>query len=184
MFMRKTFIIIIAVSVTLLIVLVWFFHVPSSGQNVLSRCTDYNPEWLGMVDCYGVVSIWQPNNSGYLVENNAIPGSIIAQIQNQDSFVVRSDRLYLRDITPKGICNNLVPGKYCGNFQVDGEQKTFYYDSPDRVPTYLIINTKTGDEQFYIKPQDASSADQSVFQELLTKESTRPWYSKLWNLIQ
>jgi hypothetical protein len=119
-----------------------------------------------MLDCYGVISIWQPDNSGYLVENNTRPGQIIAQIRSADDFIVQGDEMYLMDITPKGICNNLLPGKYCGEFQVNGEQKQYYYDGPEQVPTYIIINTRTGDEQFYVHPKDSSPGAAAIFSEL------------------
>ncbi|MDA9475085.1 hypothetical protein XI03_11360 [Bradyrhizobium sp. CCBAU 65884] len=135
----------------------------------MSRCTDYNPQWLGMLDCYGVISIWERDNSGYLVQNNKHTGPIVAQIKSPNAFVVYANLMYLIDITPKGICNNLVPGKYCGDFQVNGQPKSYYYDRPEQVPTYLVIDTKTGDERFYANLKDAPVADRAIFERLLTR---------------
>jgi hypothetical protein len=104
------------------------------------RCTDYNPQWLGMLDCYGVISIWQPDNSGYPVQNNTQSGPIIAQINSARDFVVQNNEMYLIDITPKSACNNATPGKYCGSFQTNDKSKTYYYDYPNQVnqvPVYL-----------------------------------------------
>ena len=88
-------------------------------------------------------------------------------ISEDPSFLSIGDPSLI-DITPKSVCNNLVPGKYCGDFQIDGEPKTLYYDSPEQVPTYLIIDTKTGNERFYANLNEASQADRAIF-ELLTR---------------
>jgi hypothetical protein len=123
-----------------------------------------------MMDCCGVISIWERwNDRAYPVEDNRDPGPIIAQIKSVDDFIVQGDQMYLIDVTPKGICNNLVPGKYCGDFQVKGQSKAYYYDGPDQVPTYLVIDTKTGDERFYANVNDAPQSDRAIFQSLLTR---------------
>src|SRR5262249_11882596 len=106
--MRKKQIAGVILIVVLAVIGAWFLYVPPSWREVISRCTDYDPHWLGMLDCYGLISIWQPDNSGYLVGNNSRSGSIIAQIRGADAFIVRDGQMYLIDITPKGVCNNLV----------------------------------------------------------------------------
>jgi hypothetical protein len=58
----------------------------------------------------------------------------------------------------------------CSTFQVGEKRKTISYNDPNQTPRYLIINTGTGDERFYIQPEDASSTDQTIFQELIAKE--------------
>jgi hypothetical protein len=115
---------------------------------IIDRCTNYDPQSLGMIDCYGVISIWQPDNSGYIIQNNNDQGPIIAQIKGPDDFVVQGDQIYLIDITPAGGCANFQPG-YCSTFQVGGKPKTISYNDPNQTPRYLIINTETGDERFY-----------------------------------
>jgi len=166
--MKKWIVLIIGI-LALVLVLTWFFYVPASWQKVVNRCTDYDPQWIGMLDCYGLVSISQPDNSGYLVGNNSIPGSIIAQIKGPDDFIVQGNQIYLIDITPAGGCANFQPG-YCSTFQVGGKQKTIFFNDPNKTPRYLIINTETGNEQLYVQPQDASSTDEAIFQELVAKE--------------
>jgi hypothetical protein len=84
----KKWIVLTVTVLVMILVSAWFLYVPASWQKVLNRCTDYDPHWIGMLDCYGLISISQPDNSGYLVENNSIPGSIIAQIKGTDDFVV------------------------------------------------------------------------------------------------
>jgi hypothetical protein len=169
--MRRSYVIAI-VAVALLascLLFIQMLYWAPTWKKIVDRCADYNPQWLGMLDCYGVISVWQPDNSGYLIQNNSKSGSIIAQIKSADDFIVRSNEMYLIDITPKGVCNNLVPGKYCGSFQINGNERTYYYDSPDQVPTYVIIDTKTGDERVYANLADAPQIDRVVFQSLLTR---------------
>src|SRR5215471_19668399 len=98
--MRKKRIAGIFAAIILVGLALWLVHAEASWRNIVKRCTDYAPHWPGMLDCYGLVSIWQPDNSGYLVQNNARPGSIIAQIKTADAFIVEGDEMYLIDITP------------------------------------------------------------------------------------
>jgi hypothetical protein len=147
----------------------WFVYVPPSWQRVIDRCIGYDPQWRGMLDCYSVISIWQPDNSGYLIINNRRPGAILAQIGAADDFIVESNQMYLVDVTPKGKCAVPARGQFCRDFQVNGEPKEFGYDNPDQVPTYLIIDTKTGNEHFYANLKDAPASDRAIFEGLLKR---------------
>jgi hypothetical protein len=164
----KTLVITVAALVVIYAGVQLFYWGPT-WKTITDRCIDYNPQWLGVLDCYGVISIWQPDNSGYLIENNKQAGPIMAQIKSVDAFTIKGDEMYFIDITPKGICDNLVPEKYCGDFQVDGDSKTYYYDSPEQVPTLIMTNIKTGDQQFYVKPADAPTNERAIFEELLSR---------------
>jgi hypothetical protein len=160
----------IGIGVVLLLALAYFvteyFYWSRNWEKVVSLCTDYDPKWEGMTDCYGVISIWQPwNGSGYTIQNNTDPGPVIAQIASRNAFIVQGNYMYLVDTTRAGKCPNNEPG-YCRDFQVNGTSKIYHYDNPNQVPKYLIINTQSGDEQFYVQPQDASSNAALAFQEL------------------
>jgi hypothetical protein len=157
--MNKKMVTGIVLVVTVAFVLAWFFYEPPSWRQMINRCTDYDPHWLGMVDCYGLISIWQPHNSEYLVENNKQPGPIIAQIKSADAFIVKGNEMYLVEITPLGRCAVPARGKYCRDVQVNGEPEELGYDSPNKVPTFLIIDTNTGDERFYADLTDVPGND-------------------------
>jgi hypothetical protein len=141
--MNRKRIIGIVVVIAIAFMFSWFLYVRSGQNEVIERCNDYNPKWIGMLDCYGLVSIWQPDNSGYLVENNAVPGSIIAQIDLVNPFIVENSKMYLVDITPKGGCANGEQRQYCREFQVNGQSKTYSYRSLEQVPTYLVMSDFT-----------------------------------------
>jgi hypothetical protein len=124
--MRKTqVVVIILLGGAVAAVMLWFMYVPPGWQRVIDRCTDYDPHWLGMLDCYGLISIWRPDNSGYLVLNNKRPGAIIAQIKAADAFIVQGNEMYVIDTTPVGACAIPSRGKYCADFQLNGEPKEF-----------------------------------------------------------
>jgi hypothetical protein len=74
--------------------------------------------------------------------------------------------MYVVDSSTPDICNNLEPSKYCGKFEINGKSKQFYYDRPDQVPTYLIVDTKTGNERFYSDLKDAPPADRAILERL------------------
>jgi hypothetical protein len=104
-----------------------------------------------------------------VVLNNNHSGAIIAEITSVGDFVIEDDQMYLINIASVGQCAMASRGKYCAEFQVNGEPKEFGYASADQVPTYLIIDTKTGDERFYAKLKDAPQSDQEIFQNMLTR---------------
>ncbi len=147
-------------------VVLWFMYEHYQWQKVTVRCINYNPEWRGIVDCYGIISI-SSDDGEYFLGRTTEPGPIFAYIKNSNAFTLRDNDMYFVDVTPKGICNNLMSDKYCANFQVKGESKNYYYDTPEEVPTYIIIDTQTGDERFYAKIEDAPAYDQMIFRELL-----------------
>jgi hypothetical protein len=60
----------------------------------------------------------------------------------------------------------LAAAPSCGDFQVNGKQKAYYYDKPDQVPTYIVIDTNTGDERFYADLKDVPKTEQAIFQGL------------------
>jgi hypothetical protein len=147
----------------------WLFHTQRAWRQIVDRCIDYDPQWLGMLDCYGVVSIWQFHNSSNLVLNNNRSDAQIAEVKAINDLIVENNEMYLIDTAPVGSCAVPSRGKYCAEFQVNGKPKEFGYARADQVPTYLVINIKTGDERFYANLTDAPEGDRVIFQRLLTR---------------
>jgi hypothetical protein len=122
-----------------------------------------------MLDCHGAISIWNDDNGKYDVAYNPQASLTIAEIKEVDDFqLVRGD-MYLIDVRPVGACAIPTRGKYCRSFRVSGESKEFGYSGPDQIQTYLIINTKTGDERFYAGLKDAPETDRAIFQSLVAR---------------
>jgi hypothetical protein len=167
--MKKKWLASIALTVVIAAIGTWFFYTPASWRQVIDRCVGYDPQWWAMLDCYGVISIWRPDNSGYLILNNVSRGWIVAEISDADNFIMQNNQMYIIDTAPKGGCAVAERGNFCRDFQVNGETKVFGYKSADAVPTYLIIDTKTGDERFYANLKDAPQADRAIFEQLLTR---------------
>jgi hypothetical protein len=163
MTMKKRLIIGVIALVCVVSISVWLFYVPPSWRQVISRCTNYNPQWLDMVDCYGVISIHWNDNGSYDLLNNVDPGWTVAEIQSPTDFHFSDGQMYLIDVRTPVICNKLKPGKYCGEFEVNGQSKPYYYNTPKDVPRYLIIDTKTGNERFFVTLNDVPNAEQQFF---------------------
>ena len=171
--MKKEIIIIISVLLVIgmyLLIGNTFKRWDVGKKKMIDRCINYDPQWEGINDCYGLISIWFNDNEKYNLLNNIQANIPIAEIKYLDDFYLdNSGNMYVVDIRTHGICNNLEPGKYCGNFQVNGELKQYYYDTLDQVPKYLIIDTQTGNERFYTKLDEVPTNEQEIFQKLLQK---------------
>jgi hypothetical protein len=119
----------------------------------IARCIDYDPQWEGVVNCYGLISISQADDNSYPVQDNKEPGAIIATVRKSDDFLVKNGDMYLINQEPPN-CGAV----YCPDVLVNGQ-----------APKYLIINTTTGKETAYGNIQDASASDQAIFQSLATQ---------------
>jgi hypothetical protein len=135
-------------------------------QAILGRCTGYDGNWLDMVDCFGVISIHWNDDGKYNLVNNVDRGWTVAEINSPTDFNLESGKMYLIDITPLRQCAIPSRGKYCVEFQVNGEPKELGYASANQVPTYFIIDTKTGDERFYANLDEVPEAERAAFQHL------------------
>jgi hypothetical protein len=136
-------------------------------KQVLARCVLYDNKFENMLDCYGVLSIWNWENGDYAVINNFQGTSPIAFIKSPNDFYVLENEMYLINQST-GICGDgLDTHKYCVDFQVAGKHKRFDYDNAQDVPHYLIINTKTGDEKFYLTLDQSSTNERQAFQKLI-----------------
>jgi hypothetical protein len=160
-----TCILAIAIALVALFSLKW----NDERQVILDRCTGYDANWLDMVDCYGVISIHWNDNGKYDLVNNVDRGWTVAEINSPTDFNLETGRIYLISITLPGLCAVASRGKYCAEFQVNGEPKELGYASADQVPTYLIIDTKTGDERFYANLNDVPEAERASFQRLANR---------------
>jgi hypothetical protein len=155
---------ILAVSVT--IGALFAYKWSHEQRVILDRCTGYDANWLDMVDCYGVISIHWSDNGQYNLVNNIDRGWTVAEVASPTDFNLEGGKMYLIDITPPAQCAVASRGKYCAEFQVNGEPKELGYASAVQVPKYLIIDTKTGDERFYANLNDTPDADRAIFQRL------------------
>ena len=135
-------------------------------QAILDRCTGYDASWLDMVDCYGVISIHWNDNGKYDLVNNVDRGWTVAEINSPADFNLESGKMYLRSITALSQCAIASRGKYCVEFQVNGEPKELGYASADEGPTYFVIDTKTGDERFYANLDEVPEPERAFFQRL------------------
>ena len=133
---------------------------------MVARCIDYKSEWRGIVDCYGVISIWDWEGDGYGSLNHTRSTWLLALIRGPDDFYVKGDEIYLINRLNGECGNGLNPHPYCADFQVNGESKQYSYDTADEVPHYLIFNTKTGDQRFYVDLKNISADEQLIFQKL------------------
>lgn len=140
-------------------------------KEMIARCVGYDPAWEGIIDCYGVISIWGSDDATYTISYNAEASLYLAKIKSADGFILNGNQIYVIDIRVPSICNNLISGKYCGDFRVNGKLREFYYDGADQVPKYIILDTQTGNERFYARMSDIPVAERPIFQQLSNRHN-------------
>ena len=164
---KKVKIAFIVLAIFVLIYLALKFNLlDPERREMITRCTGYSAEWRGVVDCYGVISIWAWERDGYAVLNRSQVPWPLAFIRNSNDFYIEGDEMYLIDQSSGECGNGLNSHPYCATFQVNGERKEFSYDTANQVPHYLVFNTRTGDQRFYAQLSDISPSDQEIFKKL------------------
>jgi hypothetical protein len=58
---------------------------------------------------------------------------------------------------------------YCADFEVKGSSQQFSYASVEKIPRYIVIDTRTGNERFYANVNEVPKAERDIFQRLLNR---------------
>ena len=135
------------------------------NQKMVQKCTNYNPDWLGLDDCYGVISISHGfDTNGYLITDHVHGSYILAEVNYLNDYKFQNGKFFVKSREP--IECRLSNGKYCQNLYQNNQQNTTYYDSQLDIPLYLIIDTETGNVNAYKSINEVSESDKKVFEEL------------------
>ena len=122
-----------------------------------------------MVDCYGIISVHWNDNGKYDLFNNVDRGWTVAEIKSATDLYFDSGRLYVIDDRPPRVCNNTEVGMYCADFEVKGSPQQFSYASLEKIPKYIVLDTKTGNERFHANLNEVPEAERAIFQHLLNR---------------
>lgn len=167
--MNKKILSIVIIFVVILAVSYFVYHysfiVPKKG--IIEKCEGYIPDWSNFIDCYGVVSITDAWDVDYLSLKDHVHGYEIARVYNFNQYLYVDGKLYVinRDIIEGQTSDGKKTQYYQKLFQ-NGEISIDYYDSLSDIPTYLIVNTKTGDVRAYRDKTEISETEKIYFSDI------------------
>lgn len=169
---KKTTIIIIIVFTTLIIgaLIAYYFMFIAPKKDIAEKCQGFVPNWVDYIDCHGVVSINDGWDMDYISLKDHVHEYEIARVYNQDQYIYTDNKIFV--INKKIIEGSVSNGKRIKYYQElfqNGELKTNYYDIILDIPTYLIINTVSGEVKAHKDITEVPEVEKSYFIQLENK---------------
>ena len=145
------------------------FTIPK--KTLAERCQNYVPNWQNFIECYGVVVITDAWDEDYLSLSDHVHNYEIARIHNQDQYRYINGKLYV-------INKKYIENSSSNNIKITYYQKLFQnnklnenpYDFIYSIPTYLVIDTQSGEVKAYKNIDKAPQLEQGYFRELEGKQ--------------
>lgn len=168
--MKKNKITIIVSVVILLVIglsLAYYYSFVAPKKAIAERCANYVPYWTDFVECYGVVVINDGWDMDYLSIRDHVHEYEIARIYNLNQLVHTEEKIYV-------INRKIIEGQTSDGIKIEYYQKLFqndevvkkYYDSISDIPTYLVIDYKSGEVSAYKNITDVPENDRGYFEQL------------------
>lgn len=166
---KKTIIIISSVLVVLAIIIstAYYYSFVVPKEAVAERCQNYMPNWENFIECYGVVVVTDAWDEDYISLKDHIHDYEIARIYNQDQYRYADGKVFVinRKNIEKSSSNGIKTTYYQALFQ-NNKVVEKPYDNVSDIPTYLIIDTQSGEVRDYKDISEASQSEQDYFREL------------------
>jgi hypothetical protein len=149
---KKTLIITFSILV-LLIVGAWFsyyyiFEAPK--KDIVARCAGYVPYWENFIECYGTIAITDGWLSDYISLDDHIHNYEIAGIDNINQYIHTDNKIFvINRHLMEGSSSDGTRTRYYLDFFQNGKLTTNYYDSISDIPTYLVIDFRSGEVEAY-----------------------------------
>ena len=163
---KKTIIITSSIVVVLVIIIsiVGYYSFVVPKEVVAERCQNYMPNWENFVECYGVVVITDAWDENYLSLKDHIHEYEIARVYNQKQYLHVDGKVFV--INRKNIeksSSNKVKRTYYQELFQNGKLTEKSYDSISDIPTYLVIDTQSGEVKAYKDLTEASEVEKIYF---------------------
>lgn len=167
--MKKITLIIISIISVIFIsgYTLYYFWFAKPEKDIAQRCQGYLPSWMSFIDCHGVVSINDGWDMDYISIEDHIREYEIARVYNVNQYVFVQDKLFV--INRKNIENSSSNGDKITYYQAlfqNGKLVDNSYTKISDIPTYLIIDTISGEVKAYKDLSEVPIDQQNSFKEL------------------
>jgi len=140
-------------------------------QETAKKCIGYDPNWPLLTDCYGMVSTSQAFDiKGYSLVDH-IHNYELAEVDNINQYKYQEGKIYVKNREPFN-CSPVDKNgqeQFCHNLFQNGQIRTNYYDSVSDIPTYLIIDSKSGEVQAFQDTAQVPENEQNYFNQIKDK---------------
>lgn len=143
----------------------YFIKIPT--KRISERCIQYDPKWENLEDCYGLISIRYGWDIDYYYLLDHVHDYEVARIYGLDQFVYQNGKILVinRQAVEEGETDG-VKAKYRQKTFQNGQLTESSYDDISEIPTYLAIDTVSGEVEAYVSAGDAPAEYRPYFSEL------------------
>lgn len=126
------------------------------------ECLGLNPKDEASIKCFGVISIGSFNDYYRYTIYDHTKNYAIAEIRGYSDFILKNNKIYVTDQAQNFDYNNLTQ-EYSVSYLVDNKMQKFTAKSKDLLPKYFIIDTMTGNVEFYIQENQIPNSEKELF---------------------
>jgi hypothetical protein len=167
---KKTKIIISLVVVLVIsIPLLYYFIFVVPKKEIAEKCQGYYPYWGNFVDCQGVIAINDGWDMDYLSIKDHIHNYEIARVYNRNQYIYSDNKIFV--INKKNIKNSSSDGiknTYYQELFQNGQLMESSYEVVSDIPTYLVVDTVSGETKAYKTISDVPKDQQIYFNDIST----------------
>ncbi len=140
----------------------YFIRIPN--KKIAERCIQYDREWANLEDCYGLISLRYGWDIDYYYLLDHIHDYEIARIYNLDQYIYENNKIFVinRKTIENSSSNGIKTTYYQELFQ-NGKLSDNPYSEISDIPTFLVVDTVSGEVQAYKNITDVPSDQQSYF---------------------
>lgn len=145
----------------------YYFEFVVPGREIAVKCFGYKPDWMVFLDCHGVITITDGWDMDYISLRDHIHKYEVARVYSLDQYKIVGELLYvINRKTIQGSSSNGVRTLYYQRLFQNGNIIEYSYSNVSEIPTYIVINYKSGDARAYKSIDQAPGDEKSVFSEL------------------
>ena len=159
------------ISVVLVLVAVvssaWYLSFIAPKKLVAEKCHGFVPNWADFVDCHGMISINDGWDMDYLSLKDHVHKYEIARVDNQNQYIYENNKIFV--INRKAIENSSTNGTktiYYQELFQNGRLSDNPYGEISDIPTFLVVETISGEVEAYKNITDVPIGQQGYFTEI------------------
>jgi hypothetical protein len=130
--------------------LAYYYSFVAPKEDIAERCQGFVPNWMDFIDCHGVVSINDGWDMDYLSLKDHVHEYEIARVYNQDQYLYVDGKVFVINLNPiEGSASDGLKTEYYQRLFQNGKLVENPYSAISDIPTYLVIDTQSGETQAY-----------------------------------
>jgi hypothetical protein len=147
--------------------LAYYFEFVIPEREIAQRCANYVPNWMDFLECHGSIVIQDGWDRDYLTLKDHMHEYEVARIYNLNQYKYTDRSIYVKNRKViEGSVSDGVKVEYYQRLFQNGKVSRSYYENVSEIPTYLVIDFKTGEVRAYKNIGEAPEDEQVYFIEI------------------